>query len=214
MKVITEHIVGREPEFVLVQPTDRHEEQTIPEELEGIGTERSYALVLVHLDNWALDLMPWADRMISRSDEAGKRAGQTLQFILDEVLPKYPNQKKIIGGYSLAGLFALWASMQTDTFTAVAAASPSLWMAEWIPYAESHKVLAKDVYLSLGDREEVSKNKAIARVGDCVRQQHELLLEQLGAEHTTLVMEEGNHFADNAGRLARAFKWTMERYGR
>ena len=33
----------------------------------------------------------------------------------------------------------------------------------------------------------------------------------IGPEHCTLVMEEGNHFTDNAGRLARAFAWCIER---
>ena len=58
---------------------------------------------------------------------------------------------------------------------------------------------------------EIAKNKALARVGDCVRAQHGLLEASFGQEHCTLVMEEGNHFTDNAGRLARAFAWCIER---
>ena len=35
----------------------------------------------------------------------------------------------------------------------------------------------------------------------------------LGSEHCTLIWEQGNHFNDNEGRLARAFAWCMERIG-
>ena len=39
-----------------------------------------------------------------------------------------------IGGYSLAGLFSLWAAYQTDVFSGFAAASPSVWFPGFIEY--------------------------------------------------------------------------------
>ena len=71
--------------------------------------------------------------------------------------------------------------------------------------------MADAVYLSLGDQEEHVKNQAIARVGDNLRTQYALLQEQLGPDHCTFVWEQGGHFNDNEGRLARAFAWCMER---
>ena len=53
------------------------------------------------------------------------------------------------------------------------------------------------------------KNQSIARVGDCLREYDELLQTQLGPQRRTLVWEEGNHFTDNEGRLARAFAWCI-----
>ncbi|MFR8827957.1 MAG: hypothetical protein ACLVF4_11330 [Ruminococcus sp.] len=51
----------------------------------------------------------------------GGKAGKTLRFLTEQAIPtlkqQYPlpeNVKIILGGYSLAGLFALWASTQTD----------------------------------------------------------------------------------------------------
>ena len=67
--------------------------------------------------------------------------------------------------------------------------------------------MAESVYLSLGKDEEHVRNQAIARVGDNIRAQSTLLQEQLGVGHCTLVWEEGGHFTDNEGRLARAFAW-------
>ena len=71
--------------------------------------------------------------------------------------------------------------------------------------------MAESVYLSLGKEEEHVRNQAIAHVGDNIRTQYELLKSQLGEDHCTLVWEEGNHFTDNEGRLARAFAWCLER---
>lgn len=206
-------IVGTHPDCVLVQPTARHEALGLEEEMTALSAavNSSFVWVLVHLDDWTLDLMPWPDRNISREEEAGKRVETTLRFIAEEILPLFPGLPVILGGYSLAGLFALWASTKTALFQAVAAASPSLWIAGWGAYAETHPTFARDVYLSLGDREEHAKNKAIARVGDCVREQDRLLAGQLGTDHCALVWEPGGHFSDNAGRLARAFAWCAER---
>ena len=115
----------------------------------------------------------------------------------------------ILGGYSLAGLFALWAACQTDRFGAVVAGSPSLWAGDWPGYAAGHAMQARQVYLSLGDREERSRNKTFARVGDRIREEHRRLQQQLGEENTTLVWEEGGHFADPAARMARGFVWCL-----
>lgn len=145
--------------------------------------------------------------------EAGKHAQETLQYVLVDLIPELQRSwgalPVILGGYSLGGLFALWASSQTDTFQSLAAASPSVWIHKWIPFAKKHPPMAQNVYLSLGDQEEHVKNQAIARVGDNLREQFKLLQTQLGPEHCTLVWEPGNHFTDNEGRLARAFAWCI-----
>lgn len=159
--------------------------------------------------------MPWPDANISREPEAGKHGQDTLEYVLLSLVPelqkRYGPLPVIIGGYSLGGLFALWASAQSDSFKAVAAASPSVWIKDWIPFAKKHAPMADAVYLSLGNQEEHVKNQAIARVGNCLRTQYSLLQEQIGADNCTLFWEQGGHFNDNEGRLARAFAWCIER---
>ena len=206
---------AEKPACFLIQPSARHETPTLEEEvgqLTALTTVPSL-LVTIDLEDWIVDLMPWADRNISRDEEAGKHGQETLEYILKSLIPwledRYGPLPAVIGGYSLGALFALWASARTDRFQAVAAASPSVWIKDWVSYARKTVPLAEAVYLSLGEREEHVKNQAIARVGDCLRAQYELLREQLGEERCTLVWEEGNHFADNAGRLARAFVWCV-----
>ena len=206
---------AEKPACILIQPSARHETPILEEEARQLATLTTipFLLVTIDLEDWIVDLMPWADRNISRDEEAGKHGQETLEYILKSLIPwleeRYGALPVILGGYSLGGLFALWASARTDRFRAIAAASPSVWIKDWIPYAKKNVPRAAAIYLSLGEREEHVKNQAIARVGDCLRAQYDLLQEQLGSERCTLVWEEGNHFADNAGRLARAFAWCV-----
>ncbi len=205
------------PACLLVQPSARHENATLEDEAARIAAlaRSPFALVTFELEDWIIDLMPWADGNISREAEAGRHGQETLQYVLLTLLPamqeRFGPLPAVLGGYSLGGLFALWAASQTDSFRAVAAASPSVWIRDWQGYSQAHPTLAEAVYLSLGDREEHVRNQAIARVGDGIRAQHKLLQRQLGAERCTLVWEPGGHFADNGGRLARAFAWCLER---
>lgn len=205
------------PGCILIQPSARHENTTLEAEAQKIAQLSlvPFVLATIELEDWMLDLMPWLDGNISRDPEAGKHGQDTLQYVLLSLIPELQHRfgplPIIFGGYSLGGLFALWASAQTDSFKAVAATSPSVWIKDWIPFARKHTPLADAVYLSLGDQEEHVKNQAIARVGDNLRTQYTLLQEQLGPDRCTLVWEQGGHFNDNEGRLARAFAWCMER---
>ena len=202
------------PGCLLVQPSARHENGTLEAEvaqLEALAP-KPFLLATIELEDWTIDLMPWWDGNISRDPEAGKHGQETLDFILNDLLPelesRYGALPVILGGYSLGGLFALWASCQTARFRGVAAASPSVWIHGWLPFAKKNVPMADAIYLSLGDREEHVKNQAIARVGDNLRAYYELL--QAQSRRCTLVWEEGNHFNDNAGRLARAFAWCLK----
>ena len=203
------------PACLLVQPSARHENATLEMEVAQISTlsRIPFVLATVELEDWIIDLMPWPDGNISRDPEAGQHGLETLHYLLLSLVPEMHRRfgplPVILGGYSLGGLFSLWASTQTDSFKAIAAASPSVWIHGWLPYARKHVTLANQVYLSLGEQEEHVKNQAIARVGDNLRAYHDLLQEQLGPERCPLIWEPGNHFTDNEGRLARAFAWCM-----
>ena len=113
----------------------------------------------------------------------GGKAGDTLRFLTEQVMPTLKQQfhlpenvKIILGGYSLAGLFALWASTQTGLFYGVAAASPSVWFPGWMEFEQQHPIQAQHIYLSLGDKEERTKNAVMAVVGDNIRTLHSRLI--------------------------------------
>jgi len=203
-------------QYILIQTLGNHERGIFDRTAQLISDACGVPFVLAAFQvfDWDLDLTPWHDDAINRKPEVGTKTGDTLRYVTGSLLPaletEYGKLPVILGGYSLGGLFALWSSMQTDRFAAIAAASPSLWIKDWLDYAKGNPVQAGKVYLSLGDREEHVKNCAIARVGDCVRGEYELLKDQLGRENCTLVWNPGNHFQDGDKRLAAAFSWCIK----
>ncbi len=83
---------------------------------------------------------------------------------------------------------------------------------EWDIYIVEHILKRKcSVYLSLGGKEEKTKNAVMATVGDRTREQEKLLLEDPFAEQVVLEWNPGGHFADSGKRLAKGIKWLMEK---
>ena len=117
----------------------------------------------------------------------------------------------VLAGYSLGGLFALWAAYRVENFDGICAVSPSLWVRGWDAYAEGRVPCADAVYLSLGDKEERARNVRMAAVGDCVRRQVSRLTRQLAEGKTVFEWNRGGHFDDEPGRMARGLAWTAER---
>ena len=192
---------------VLIQMVDDHDLEGMESEVAEIRnlTDKKFYLIAVKVQNWNTDLSPWNAPAVFGKDAFGAGAADTLE----KVLKLCADQKKIhiIGGYSLAGLFALWAVYQTDVFAAVAAASPSVWFPGFIEYMKEHRPQAASVYLSLGDKEEKTRNPVMAAVGSRIREAHELLRGQ-GVD-TVLEWNPGNHFRDADIRTAKAFAWAM-----
>ena len=196
---------------LLIQPVDEHDLEILDQEVEVIKnqTKTPFSLVALLIEDWNLELTPWAAPAVFGKVPFGSGAEDTLDFILHQLLPEVQGNIKhlLLGGYSLAGLFSLWASYQTGFFQGIAAASPSVWFPQWIDYATEKKPLAKSIYLSLGDKEEKAKNPVMAQVGNAIRRQHELLMEQ--EVNTILEWNAGNHFVDSEKRMAKGFAWLL-----
>ena len=196
---------------LLIQPIDEHDLEGLDQEVETIKelSDKSFSLVAFMIKDWNQELTPWGAPPVFGKTPFGDGAEKTLEFITSQLLPEVQEDipHLILGGYSLAGLFALWAGYQTDKFEGIAAASPSVWYPQWIDYASGNKPLAKSVYLSLGDKEEKAKNPVMAQVGNAIRKQHERLTEQ--EINTLLEWNAGNHFVDSDKRMAKGFAWLL-----
>ena len=206
-------------EYLLLQMTDEHELQNMDSEVEAIALSSAYSFLFaaVPVKNWNDELSPWKSPAVWGKESFGGNAADTLRFLTEQVIPSLKQQfnlpenvKIILGGYSLAGLFALWASTQTDLFYGIAAASPSVWFPGWMEFEQQHPIQAQRIYLSLGDKEEHTKNTVMAAVGDHIRTLHSRLAER-GAD-CTLEWNSGGHFKDADLRTARAFRWVMEEH--
>ena len=200
-----------EATHLLIQPIDEHDLEVLDQEVKAIKelSDKPFSLLAFMIKDWNQELTPWAAPPVFGKVPFGNGAGKTLGFITNQLLPEVQENipHLILGGYSLAGLFALWAGYQTDKFEGIAAASPSVWYPQWIDYASENKPLAKSVYLSLGDKEEKAKNPVMAQVGNAIRKQHELLTEQ--KINTILEWNAGNHFVDSDKRMAKGFAWLI-----
>ena len=203
-------------EYLLLQMTGEHELQSMDNEVAAIAqSAHRFLFAAIPVESWNDELSLWEAPAVWGKESFGGNAADTLRFLTEQVIPSLKQQfdlpenvKIILGGYSLAGLFALWASTQTDLFYGIAAASPSVWFPDWMEFEQQHPIQAQRVYLSLGDKEERTKNAVMAVVGDNIRTLHSQLIAR-GAD-CTFEWNSGGHFKDADLRTARAFRWVME----
>lgn len=193
----------------LIQPVDDHDLAGIEKEFDLIKslTGMDLCMTALKVSDWNKDLSPWEAPAVFGIENFGNGASDTLSEILSLCTDK--DKKYYIGGYSLAGLFALWASAQTEIFEGVAAASPSVWFPDFLDYIRERKPLCKKIYLSLGDKEEKTKNPVMATVGDKIRELDSFLAQE--GFDCVLEWNEGNHFKDFDIRTAKAFASVMRR---
>lgn len=192
---------------VLIQPVDGHDLEGIENEVSLIAANcgKYFHLIAVKVSDWNADLSPWKAPAVFGKENFGEGAEETLKQILKLCADR--TKTYYIGGYSLAGLFALWAACRTDLFRGVAAASPSVWFPGFADYLKENEIKTGAVYLSLGDREEKSRNPVLATVGDRIREAYALLSER--GVKCVLEWNEGNHFKDADVRTAKAFSWVI-----
>ena len=205
------------PEYLLIQPIDEHYLEVLDNEVATVQslTNKSFTLVAFEIKDWQSELTPWTSPAVFGKVPFGEGASATLSFIKDTLIPQLEQMELfdkngmqcVFGGYSLAGFFALWSSYQTKLFGGIAAVSPSVWYPQWMEYAEKNRPLATSVYLSLGDKEEKTKNPTMAQVGNCIRKQQEMLTAQ--GINTILEWNPGNHFQHSDERTAKGFAWVL-----
>lgn len=165
------------------------------------------ALAVISGVDWNRELSPWSTPKAFRDGaDFGGQASVLLDALAHQIIPLTEKHLRCvpefrgIAGYSLAGLFALWAVYQTDLFDRAASISSSLWFDGFLDFMRANTPKAKLVYLSLGDREKAVKNPRLAAVEDCTVQAVELLRAQ--GVSTVFEMNRGGHFRDIPTRIA------------
>lgn len=199
---------------LLVQPVDDHDLECLDAEA-FILAERTgdapFALAAFRVKDWNGELSPWPAPPAFGDEAFAGHGRETLAWVEARLLPALGAAEydfSAIGGYSLAGLFALYAAWESDAFAAAAGVSPSVWLPGWREYAAARPPKARRVYLSLGDREERTRNPAMRPVGDNLR----ALYDQLSADpalQTILEWNPGNHFREPELRTARGWEWVI-----
>lgn len=193
--------------ITLVQPIDRMGIKSLKRELTQIRelTQTPFSLIAIAVDDWNRDLSPWSAPPVFGKEPFGDGAKETLDYILEACSDQ--SRSYILGGYSLAGLFCLWAACETDRFSGIAAASPSVWFPNFTDHLRENKLQTDAVYLSLGDAEAKAKNPTLANVSDCIEVTYTIIKDQ--KIPCILEWNPGNHFKDPDLRCAKAFAWIL-----
>ena len=171
--------------------------------------DAEYTVVAVEVDDWFRQFSPWPSKQLD-----GKFVGEaekTWQWMEEHVLlecgvdaaGKMPDRKIYIMGYSLAGLFALWALMEKPVL------SGSLWYPDFMGKIQNdcHKLQGKTIYLSVGGKEANTKDPLMANVIMCTKETYGFLKDQNDVKYE---LNSGGHFADAGKRLAKGIRWVLE----
>ena len=165
---------------------------------------------------WDDDLSPWECPPLTRDDApCGGKAPAQLERLTDKIMPavedllQQPAAYSALAGYSLAGLFALWAAYRTNRFSRIASASGSLWFPGFLDFARKNRfACAPDcVYLSLGSKEHKTPNRMLRSVKQNTLAFADLLQER-GIPHV-FETNPGNHFVDTEIRMAKGISWML-----
>ena len=131
-----------------------------------------FTLVAISDLDWNHDMAPWdSPPAFKNADPCTGGADDYLRLLTGEIIPAAEKELgnvprwRGIAGYSLAGLFALYAIYQTDLFSRVGNMSGSLWfpgMKEYI-FSREPKRWSDCMYFSLGIRRVKPRTRSCAR---------------------------------------------------
>ena len=177
-----------------------------------------FTLVAISGLTWNRDMAPWDCPPAFRgSDPCAGGADDYLRLLTGEILPaaeqalSFPPCWRGIAGYSLGGLFALYALCRTDSFSRAASVSGSLWFPGIEEYLCTHPPLCRPerVYLSLGDRESHTRSALLQPV----QQNTERVAAWYRAAgiETVFCLNPGGHHDHPAERTAAGICWLLNR---
>lgn len=174
-----------------------------------------FTLVTVSGLNWEAELSPWAaGNLFKYSEMFTGGADAYLQFLTQQVLPQAEAGLNGIlwrglAGYSLAGLFTVYALYKTYLFSRAASMSGSLWYPGFKDFALKNTLCKtpQHLYFSLGDKEARARNQYLKTVQQCT--------EELAAHYRSLgintcyELNPGGHYRDIIKRSAAGIKWLL-----
>jgi predicted alpha/beta superfamily hydrolase len=174
---------------------------------------------LINIDgiNWNRDMSPWqAEKVFKSGTDFAGGADAYMKVLTVELIPEIEKAlgfipvKRGIVGYSMAGLFSIYALYKTNLFQLGASISGSLWFDGFLKYMQTHDLQGpvERIYFSLGDKEKKTKNPRMAQVEESTTKA-EQYLRGCGID-TIYEVNQGNHFADVPERIAKGLMWLVK----
>ena len=177
-----------------------------------------FTLVAISDLDWNHDMAPWdSPPAFKNAEPCTGGADDYLRLLTKEIIPTAEKELagvpcwRGIAGYSLAGLFALYALYQTDLFSRVGSMSGSLWFPGMREYLFSHepKRWPDCIYFSLGDKESKTRNSILRSVRQNTEEIHAFY--QGKGIDTVFQLNPGNHYDRAAERTAAGMVWLLNR---
>lgn len=163
--------------------------------------------VCIYDFDWNSCLSPWpAERVFRKGEDFSGNADAFLAKV-QNVIAETECRERWIAGYSLAGLFSLYACQKTDLFRACASVSGSLWYPGWMDYLKENPVHAGAVYLSVGDKEKDTKNPVMAKVEENTGAAAEIIS---AYAESVFELNPGGHFGPSDERIMKGLRWLMQ----
>lgn len=153
----------------------------------------------VEVPDWNRDLSPWEWKNPPR--KMGTFPGGANEF-----LNKCAFEEGAIIGYSLAGLFSLYAALETGKFECAACLSGSLWYPGFLEYLQKKEApqSLRAVYLSLGSGESRTSNAIFSKNEEYARETQRILIGK-GVDCRLEILE-GGHSVGADARICRGFE--------
>ena len=175
-----------------------------------------FALVAISDLDWNHDMAPWDRPAAFKNGEPFiGGADDYLRLLVEEIMPRAekelsgPPAWRGIAGYSLAGLFALYAIYRTDVFSRVGCMSGSLWFPGFKEYVFSHEPKRRPdcIYFSLGDKEAKTRNPILKTVQENT-EEIQAFYRSKGID-TVFQLNPGNHFVQGIERTIAGIQWLL-----
>lgn len=213
---VTCHIIINSADFPTIYWEEIENSSSSAEKVIVLCSNLKCNYVIYEVKDWNNNFSPWEFKMNKKMSFSGGGTA-TLEWLVNNCIPFCENEygltaERILCGYSLAGLFSLWAFYESQIFSGVISCSGSFWFKDWIDYARKHSAPDKSsIYLSLGDSEEKARNRILATVGDCTRKQYEFVCSDKNVSHHVLEWNEGGHFSEPEKRIAKGINWMIQK---
>lgn len=189
----------------------------------------NFIILTISNFSWNDDLSPYYQEDVFKNKYSSDFKGKGdifLNKIVNDILPKVREYLFLkhniklsnigIGGYSLAGLFALYSLYQVDIFSFALINSASLWFNNFIKYIKANKISknVSNIYISLGNKEHLTKNSTLSKIKDLTLE----VVNYLSSldDHKIKICykeNEGNHFKNNDLRVADSIIYIVNELG-
>lgn len=176
--------------------------------------KKTINLLSISLLDWNADLSPWpSPGLFGKSGSFAGNASSFLHWIEQTVKPWAQKMVQcdtvLLVGYSMGGLFALYALYHSTWFTSFCCVSGSVWYPHFFDYClnEPIKRIPDSIYFSLGTKEIKTRHPDLQKTGKIMEALASFYREK-GID-TIFEWNPGTHFTDPAQRIIKAIHWTL-----